>query len=48
MALISGVSLHDLVNLSVMFYEAFLKLRKFCQPYGKLWRENLNFVWMMR
>jgi len=30
-----------------MFSEAFLKLRTFCQPYDKLWRENLNFVWMM-
>jgi hypothetical protein len=41
LAIISGVSLHDLENLSFMVCEAFLKLRKFCQPYSNIGRKSL-------
>ena len=41
MTLISGVSLHEFVNLSFMFCQAFLELRKFCQLYDNFDEKTL-------
>jgi hypothetical protein len=49
MAVISGVSIPDLVNLNCyVFCELFLKLRKFFQPYHNFEKKKGNIVWLIR
>lgn len=41
----SRVSFHDCVNLRFsVFFEVFLRLRKFCQPYGIVGEKTIIFL----